>query len=176
MGNIDTPLVGFAAYSGSGKTTLLTQLIPLFKIKGLRIAVIKHSHHLFDIDQPGKDSYQFRSAGSDTVLLASKRRRAIMTEFAVEKEPRLIDQLAHLNLIDIDLVLVEGFKAERFPKIEIHRPEHGKPLLYPNDSSILAVASNSKLTLPQHLKLLDLNNPPVIADFILESFLKISHD
>jgi len=174
MENTHTPLVGFAAYSGSGKTTLLTQLIPLLKAKGLRIAVIKHSHHLFDIDKPGKDSYRLRSAGADTVLLASKQRRAIMTELTIEKEPRLAEQLEQLNLTNIDLILVEGFKAERFPKIEVHRPDHEKPLLYPNDPSILAVASDIKLTLPQHIQLLDLNNPPIIVDFIFESIMNIS--
>jgi molybdopterin-guanine dinucleotide biosynthesis adapter protein len=171
MQNTYPPLVGFAAYSGSGKTTLLTQLIPLLKTKGLRIAVIKHSHHLFDIDQPGKDSYRFRSAGANTVLLASKKRRAIMTELTVENEPRLTEQLEHLNPTQIDLILVEGFKADVFPKIEVHRPDHGKPLLYPNDPSIIAVASDSSLTLPGHLRLLDLNNPPIIANFILDSIM-----
>ncbi|GAB4264472.1 MAG: hypothetical protein Kow0065_15220 [Methylomicrobium sp.] len=166
------PTIGFAAYSGTGKTTLLTQLIPLLKNRGLRIGLIKHSHHSFDVDQPGKDSYRLRAAGATTVLLASKRRRAIMTEFDPEREPQLAEQIQALDLSTLDLILVEGFKAESFPKIEIHRPSLQKPLLYPNDPDIVAVASDVPLTLPERLIALDLNDPPSIASFIINRFLE----
>lgn len=176
MQNAQIPVLGFAAFSGTGKTTLLTQLIPLLKKHGLRIGLVKHSHHNFEIDKPEKDSFRFRAAGANSVMLISKHRRAIITEFENTQEPGLDEQLPHLNQSELDLILVEGFKSEQFPKIEIHRPILKKPLLYPDDPSIIAVASDCKLSLPDHLILLDINNPEKITDFILNRFLGIKHD
>ncbi|PKM10594.1 MAG: molybdopterin-guanine dinucleotide biosynthesis protein B [Gammaproteobacteria bacterium HGW-Gammaproteobacteria-3] len=170
------PILGFAAFSGTGKTTLLTQLIPLLKQQGLALGLIKHSHHSFDIDQPGKDSYRLRAAGAATVLLASSRRRAIITEFEPEQEPRLTDQISALAHTKPDLILVEGFKAESFPKIELHRPALNKPLLYPDDRDIIAVASDCPLALPEHLVALDINAPDQIAQFILTRFMEPLRD
>jgi molybdopterin-guanine dinucleotide biosynthesis protein B len=166
-----TPLLGFAAASGTGKTTLLTQLIPLLTQQGLRIGVIKHSHHNFEIDKPGKDSFRLRAAGASSVMLVSSHRRAIITEFAQPSEPHLVDQLHAFDEKAFDLILVEGFKAEAFPKIELHRAELNNSLLYANDVDIIAVASDVKLNLPPQLALLDLNNPTMIAEFIQNTFL-----
>jgi molybdopterin-guanine dinucleotide biosynthesis protein MobB len=165
------PLLGFAASSGTGKTTLLTQLIPLLKAKNLQIAVIKHSHHNFEIDHEGKDSFRLRQAGATPMVLVSKHRRVIIEEFENQIEPTLENQIALFNPTEIDLILVEGFRNAPFPKIELHRTELNKPLLHLNDSYIIAIASNTKLdtNLPQ----LNLNEPAEIADFILHTFLKL---
>lgn len=159
------PVLGFAAYSGTGKTTLLVRLLPLLNAKGLRIAMIKHAHHDFDIDQPGKDSYELRKAGTEQVLIASDYRRALITETPKGDEPELVELVAELNLNEIDLVLVEGFRHLPFPKIELHRAATGKPLLFPDDSSVIAVASDQNIE-TDGLPLLDLNQPEVIADFV----------
>ena len=162
-----TPVLGFAAFSGTGKTTLLTQLIPLLKQAGIRPGVIKHSHHNFEIDKPGKDSYQLREAGATPVMLVSAYRRAMITDFSHIQEPELQDQLDVFDHSCIDLILVEGFKAEKFPKIELHRPSLNKPLLYPDDDSIIAVASDEKLSLPENITPLDMNDTQQILEFIL---------
>ena len=156
------PIIGFAAYSGTGKTTLLTRLIPILKQHNLRIGLIKHSHHNFEIDKPEKDSYRLRAAGATTVLLASKYRRAIICEIDPPKEPTLDEQLMALNQSVLDLILVEGF-----PKIELYRPILKKPLLYPQDANIIAVASDCELDLPPYLEQLDINDPTMVAEFIL---------
>ncbi len=174
MHNVLIPVLGFAAYSGTGKTTLLTQLIPLLKKKNLRVALIKHSHHSFDIDKPGKDSYRLREAGASPVMLVSKYRRAVITELETEEYPKLDDQLKLLDQRNLDLILVEGFKAESFPKIELHRSVLNKPLLYPKDPTIIALATDEQLSIPENLTLLDLNNPQLIADFILQRYFDIS--
>lgn len=165
------PILGFAAASGTGKTTLLTQLIPLLKQQGLQIGLIKHSHHNFEIDQPGKDSFRLRAAGASPVMLVSSHRCALITEFEPAIEPRLAEQLAVFANKNLDLILVEGFKAEAFPKIELHRAELNQPLLYPNDPDIIAVASDVALNLPARLVQLDLNNPAMIAEFVQNTFL-----
>ena len=165
------PLLGFAAFSGTGKTTLLTQIIPLLKHHGLRIGLIKHSHHNFQIDQPGKDSFRLREAGATPVMLVSTHRRAIITEITQEQEPRLDDQLKLFDQSELDLILVEGFKAEPFSKIELHRPSLNKPLLYPNDPNIIAIASDVALETPGTLTQLDINQPEMIAAFILKQFM-----
>jgi molybdopterin-guanine dinucleotide biosynthesis protein B len=165
------PMLGFAAFSGMGKTTLLTQTIPILKHHGLRIGLIKHSHHNFQIDQPGKDSFRLRAAGASPVMLVSTHRRAIITEIMPEQEPRLDDQLKLFDQSELDLILVEGFKAEQFPKIELHRPSLDKPLLYPNDPSIIAIASDCALETPDYLTQLDINQPEMIAAFILKQFM-----
>jgi molybdopterin-guanine dinucleotide biosynthesis protein B len=161
------PLLGFAAFSGTGKTTLLVQLIPLLAQRGVRVAMIKHAHHDFDIDIPGKDSYELRRAGARQVLVASDRRSALMTEYASAGEPVLQDLVTALDQAAIDLVLVEGFRHLQFPKIELHRPQLGHPLLCIADRSILAVASDTPLQdLP--VPRLDLNDPAAIATFIVD--------
>ena len=172
MHNALIPILGFAAYSGTGKTTLLTKLIPLLKQQGLYLGLIKHSHHSFEIDKPGKDSFRLRAAGASPVMLVSRHRRAVITEIENDEEPLLDDQLKLFDQTGLDLILVEGFKSENFPKIEIHRPELKKPLLYPKDSSVIAIATDVKIPVPNNLINLDLNNPPIIADFIINEFLE----
>lgn len=172
MNNAKIPILGFAAASGTGKTTLLTTLIPILKENGLRIGLIKHSHHNIQIDQPGKDSYRLREAGATPVMLVSSHRRAIITEFNEIKEPILAEQLLAFDQSQLDLILVEGFKQTRFPKIELHRAELNKPFFYPNDPDIFAVASDVHLELPHTIRLLDLNQPRQIATFIIDRFIK----
>jgi molybdopterin-guanine dinucleotide biosynthesis protein B len=167
MQNAHIPLLGFVAASGTGKTTLLTQLIPLLKHHGLRIGLIKHSHHDFDIDHQGKDSYRLRMAGATPVMLVSPYRRAIMTELNAAQEPDLNEQLTFFDQSELDLLLIEGFKSEAFPKIELHRAALQQPLLYPYDPNIIAIASDTPLATPDYLTPLDLNNPELIADFIV---------
>ncbi|MCB5190497.1 molybdopterin-guanine dinucleotide biosynthesis protein B [Methylobacillus arboreus] len=165
------PILGFCAYgSGSGKTTLLTKLIPVLTARGLRLSVIKHAHHKFDVDKPGKDSYRLREAGAVQTLVASDIRWALMTErerMPYGQEPvALAELLPQLDSNAIDLVLIEGFKQADIGKIEIHRPSLGYPLLSPADDSIIAVATDAALN--QHtVPVLDLNNPESIADFIM---------
>jgi molybdopterin-guanine dinucleotide biosynthesis protein B len=168
IAHASVPILGFVAASGTGKTTLLTALIPLLKDRGLRVGLIKHSHHNFQIDQPGKDSYRLREAGASPVMLVSAHRRAIITELKPEQQPSLGEELKYFDQSAIDLLLVEGFKAEAFPKIELHRAELGQPLLYQDDANIIAVASNTKLVIPEGLTLLDLNKPDSIASFIYD--------
>ena len=172
MQHAQVPILGFAAFSGTGKTTLLTQIIPILKHHGVRIGLIKHSHHNFQIDQPGKDSFRLRAAGASPVMLVSTHRRAIITEIIPEQEPRLDDQLKLFDQSELDLILVEGFKAEQFPKIELHRPSLNKPLLYPNDPDIMAIASDCPLETPDYLTQLDINQPEMIAAFILNQFMR----
>lgn len=174
------PIMGFCAYSGTGKTTLLTQLLELLSNQGLRIGMIKHAHHNFDIDHPGKDSYKLRKAGAEQMLIVSNQRLAMIKEFASpQQEPNLSEALQTLDSDSLDLVLVEGFKSERFPKIELHRPELNKDLIFPGDDSVIAIASNAStetLKLNQHENhppLLNLDNPQEIAAFILK-YLKYS--
>ncbi len=166
------PVLGFAAFSGTGKTTLLLRLIPSLKNHGLKVALIKHAHHSFDIDQPGKDSYQLRKAGASPVMVVSRKRRAIVYEIQEQGEVHLEDQMKFLDTTDLDLVLVEGFKHDPFPKIELHRPQLEKPLLFPEDPRIIAVASDAPLPCPCPLPLLDLNRPQQIADFVTYEFLR----
>ncbi len=163
-----TPQVAFVACSGTGKTTLLERLIPLLRRRGLRLAALKHTHHPFDVDQPGKDSYRLRSAGAYQVLLASPRRWALMTECNDDAaEPDLAELLQVLDHRHLDLILLEGFKHERIPKIELHRPALGKALLYPSDPWIVAVASDGALDSDIVIPTLDMNHPESIADFIV---------
>jgi molybdopterin-guanine dinucleotide biosynthesis protein B len=168
-------MLGFAAFSGTGKTTLLTQLIPALKSKGLRIGLIKHSHHDFEIDQPGKDSFRLRAAGASPVMLVSKYRRAIITEFSQSVEPALQEQIKFFEHAELDLILVEGFRDECFPKIELHRLSLGNSLLYPNDTNIIAIASDVAMNTPAHLINLDINQPDEIANFIHQHFFQ-NHD
>ena len=160
-------VIGFAGWSGSGKTTLLEQVIGLLEARGLAVSLIKHAHHEFDIDYPGKDSYRHRHAGCREVLVTSANRWAVMHELRGRAELTLDEALA--QLAPCDLVLVEGFKHAPIPKIEIYRAEIGKPQLFPDDPHIIAVASNGgvQTSLPQ----LDLSNPAEIARFILDRLL-----
>ncbi|CAG7857064.1 hypothetical protein MCAMS1_01778 [biofilm metagenome] len=171
LNNAKIPILGFAAFSGTGKTTLLTQLIPILKAQGFRIGLIKHSHHNIQIDQPGKDSYRLREAGASPVMLVSSHRRALITEFAAIKEPVLDDELLAFDQSGLDLILVEGFKATAFPKIEVYRQQLDKPLLYPDDPNIIAVASDVTLELPPNLHWLDLNQPEQVARFIVQHYM-----
>lgn len=167
-----TPTLGFAAYSGTGKTTLLTRLIPLLRESGVRLAVIKHAHHEFDIDKPGKDSYELRKAGARQTLIASRRRWALVTETEHEAEPGLSDLIARLDHEQLDLILVEGFKRVTFPKIELHRAHLNKPYLFPRDESIIALACDqNEVSGLGPRPLLDINQPRQIADFIRARFL-----
>lgn len=134
--------------------------------------MIKHSHHDFEIDYPGKDSYQLRAAGATPVMIASPYRRALITEFYPRRDISLWDQLAEFPEAGVDLILVEGFRDESFTKIELHRPSLGKELLYPNDTDIIAIASDEILETPRYLPWLDLNNPPAIAEFIFHHFFE----
>src|SRR5689334_9121520 len=156
-------IFGFAGYSGSGKTTLIERLIPLFTERGLRVSLIKHAHHTFDVDQPGKDSHRHRQAGCTEVLVTSSRRWALMHELRGAPEPTLAEHVKHIS--PCDLLLVEGFKREPIPKLEVYRAVVGEPLIHPHDHNIVAIASDARLEtkLPQ----LDLNAPAEIADFVV---------
>jgi len=160
------PVLGFAAFSGTGKTTLLKQLIPLLAQRGIRVGVIKHAHHNFDIDKPGKDSYELRKAGARQMLVASARRWALMTENDVAGDPELDGLVKRLDRDSIDMVLVEGFKHVPFTRIELHRPALGHPLLYPEDSNIIAVAADATVD-NCNLPLLDLNDAAAVTEFVL---------
>lgn len=159
-------ILGFAGFSGSGKTTLLEQVIPLLRARGVCVAVIKHAHHKFDIDKPGKDSFRHREAGAREVMVVSGFRWALMHELVDEQEPTLEELCSRLS--PCDLVLVEGYKFSSIPKIEVHRRETGHPHLFQDDANFIALACDVPCdsTLPQ----LDINNPQQVADFILEYF------
>jgi molybdopterin-guanine dinucleotide biosynthesis adapter protein len=156
-------IFGFAGWSGSGKTTLVEKLIPRFVKRGLRTSLIKHAHHNFDVDTPGKDSYRHRQAGAAEILVTSSRRWVLMHELRGAQEPSFDEQIKHFS--PCDLLLVEGFKFAPIPKLEVWRQETGEALLHPNDPHIVAIAADSKVEtkLPQ----LDLNDDAAIAAFIL---------
>ena len=156
---------GFAGWSGSGKTTLIEQLIPRFTRRGLKVSLIKHAHHTFDVDHPGKDSYRHRQAGASEILVTSSRRWVLMHELRGAPEPSFEEQVKRIS--PCDLLLVEGFKHAPIPKLEVWRKETGEPLLHPNDPHIVAVASDAKIE--TRLPLLDLNDVDGICRFILES-------
>ena len=159
-------VIGFAGFSGSGKTTLLEKVIPLLTARGLRIAVIKHAHHKFDIDKPGKDSFRHREAGAGEVLVVSGFRWALMHELVNEAEPSLEELCSRLS--PCDLVVVEGYKYSEIPKFEVHRSVTGHPHLYPDDANIIALVTDTRsdISLPQ----LDVNAPQQVAEFILKYF------
>jgi molybdopterin-guanine dinucleotide biosynthesis adapter protein len=157
-------VLGIVGWSGSGKTTLLTKLIPLLVSRGLRLATLKHAHHAFDVDQPGKDSYEHRKAGASEVIVSSARRWVQMHEVGDGAEATLAEHLQRLS--PCDLVLVEGYKTERHPKLEVFRESVGKSALHPTDSRIVAVASDTVLTglaIPR----VDLNDIPAVAEVVL---------
>jgi molybdopterin-guanine dinucleotide biosynthesis protein B len=153
---------GIAGWSGSGKTTLIEKLVPRFVKRGLRVSLIKHAHHTFDVDQAGKDSYRHRHAGATEVLVTSSRRWVLMHELRGAQEPAFEEQITHLS--PCELVIVEGFKHAPIPKLEVWRTQTGEALLHPQDPHIVAVASDTQVetTVP----LLDLNDDAGISDFI----------
>ncbi|MGC4106902.1 MAG: molybdopterin-guanine dinucleotide biosynthesis protein B [Thermomicrobiales bacterium] len=162
-------IVGLTGWSGSGKTTLLTALIPLLRARGLSVSTVKHAHHGFDIDRPGKDSWRHREAGAREVLISGGTRWALMHELQ-GPEPPLAELLTRLSPVDV--VLVEGFKADPHPKLEVHRPALGQPPLWPGRSDIVAIASDVALPAGDR-PVLPLNTHSAIADWIifsLESF------
>jgi molybdopterin-guanine dinucleotide biosynthesis protein B len=162
-------VLGFSGYSGSGKTTLIEQVIAALRSKGQRVSVIKHAHHRFDIDQPGKDSHRHRSAGAFEVLVASNRRSALMREY--EKESDLtVHQLIAQLYEGVDWVLVEGFKHSDLLKIEVWRKSAGHPARYMDDDFIVAIATDdaSQLPEPTQRPVLDLNQPQTLADYLIE--------
>jgi molybdopterin-guanine dinucleotide biosynthesis adapter protein len=154
---------GFAGWSGSGKTMLIEKLIPRFTGAGLRVSLIKHAHHTFDVDQPGKDSYRHRHAGAAEILVTSSRRWVLMHELRGAHEPAFDDQVKRMS--PCDLLLVEGFKFAPIPKLEVWRAATGEPLLHPNDPHIVAVASDTRVQ--TRLPLLDLNDDAAVAAFIV---------
>lgn len=158
-------VMGITGWSGSGKTSLVIRLIPEFRARGFRVATIKHAHHAFDIDTPGKDSYEHRAAGAAEVVVSSEKRWAVMHENRDDAEPTLDELLARMSPADI--VLVEGFKNDRHAKIEVHRPSTGADLICNGNESVIAIASDEILTAVT-LPVLDLNDTPAIADFIAD--------
>jgi molybdopterin-guanine dinucleotide biosynthesis protein B len=159
---------GLAGYSGAGKTTLLEQLIPRFVADGLTVSLIKHTHHNFDLDRSGKDSYRHREAGATEVMLVCDQRWVLMHELRGAPEPSFEEQMA--NLSPCDLLLVEGFKATPMPKLEVHRPANGKPFIWPTNPTVVAVATPEPGDLPADCPLprLALDDHDAIAKFILE--------
>jgi molybdopterin-guanine dinucleotide biosynthesis protein B len=157
-------IFGVTGWKNSGKTGLMERLITEFTARGLTVSSIKHAHHSFDIDHPGRDSYRHRDAGARQVLLASRNRWALMHELRVEDEPSLGDLLEQLS--PVDLVLIEGYKRDRHPKIEAHRKETGQPLIAPEDETIVAVASDTSVSVDRPV--LDLNDTAAIANFIAQ--------
>ena len=156
-------IFGFAGWSGSGKTTLIEHLIPRFVKRGLKVSLIKHAHHSFDVDHPGKDSYRHREAGCNEVVVVSEKRWVIMHELRGEPEPSLEEQIERVS--PCDLLLVEGHKRYPLPKLEVWRRENGKPLLHPEDEHIVAIASDAALE--TRLPRFDLNDHDGIENFIL---------
>jgi molybdopterin-guanine dinucleotide biosynthesis protein B len=158
-------MIGLAGWSGSGKTTLITKVLPVLIGRGLKVSTLKHAHHGFDLDQPGKDSFMHRAAGASEVIISSAKRWAVLHELREEAEwdmPALLEKIA-----PVDLVLVEGYKRESFPKVEIYRVANGKPLLHSEDKFIVAIASDTALP---NLKLpvIDLNDIEAVADALLK--------
>jgi molybdopterin-guanine dinucleotide biosynthesis protein B len=158
-------IIGLAGWSGSGKTTLITKVLPRLIARGQRVSTLKHAHHGFDLDQPGKDSFMHRTAGATEVVISSAKRFAVLHELRDEPEWDLPDLLT--KLAPVDLVLVEGFKRDAFPKLEIHRAANGKPLIHPDDPHIVAIASD--IPLPQaKVPVVDLDDIELIADVLLK--------
>ena len=156
-------VIGIAGWSGAGKTTLLTRVIPLLTARGLRVSTVKHAHHAFDIDQPGKDSHTHRQAGATEVLISSANRYALMHELRGAPEMTLRALLARLS--PVDLVLVEGFKRETHPKLEVFRAVVGKPMLHPDDPNIVAIASDGPVT--ARVPVVSLDDIEAIADILV---------
>ncbi len=165
-------VIGLAGWSGAGKTTLIKRLIPVLVGRGVAVSTIKHAHHAFDVDKPGKDSYEHRTAGASEVLVASDLRWALMHELRGAPEPDLLELLS--KLAPVDLVIVEGFKRSGLVKIEVHRPSVGKPLIYPDEPSVVAVASDVAIPLPPTMAALALDDVAAIADFALARAMTVA--
>lgn len=161
------PVVGFAGWSGAGKTTLLEGVIRSLTATGLRVGLVKHAHHRFDVDRPGKDSYRLREAGAGQVLLTSGRRFALMVERPERQaDPLLSEELARLDQGLLDLILVEGFRHERFPKIEVYRPRFSERPLHTEDPAIVAVATDEPAAVAASHPTLPLNDPTTVAAYL----------
>jgi molybdopterin-guanine dinucleotide biosynthesis protein B len=157
-------IIGLAGWSGAGKTTLIAKLIPSILARGLKVSTLKHAHHAFDVDRPGKDSYEHRMAGATEVLVASQKRFALMHELRDEPEPPLAELLA--KLAPVDLVIIEGWKREPHPKLEVFRASVGKPLIHPDDPYVVAIASD--VPLPQaSVPRVSLDDAPAVIDILL---------
>lgn len=169
-------VVGFAGYSGAGKTTLIERLIPLLKARGETVSVVKHAHHGFDIDTPGKDSWRHREAGAQEVVVASDRRLALLREYAVEQPPTARGLIAELRQ-DVDWVLVEGFKHEDLPRLELRRAGEQRPARYPQDAHVRAVLTDAPAALqPAPLcPVLDLNDVPALARWLADNAALFAH-
>ena len=163
-------IIGLAGWSGSGKTTLITKVLPVLIGRGKTVSTLKHAHHGFDLDKPGKDSFMHRASGATEVIISSERRWAVLHELRGEEEWDLPALLSTAS--PVDLILVEGFKREPFPKLEIFRSENGKPLLHPDDPHIVAVASDAPVP-EAKLPVIDLNNIEAIADALLKHAVPI---
>jgi molybdopterin-guanine dinucleotide biosynthesis protein B len=170
----EIPVLGITAFSGVGKTTLLRKLIPALSDRGVRVGVVKHTHHDFDIDVPGKDSYDLRKAGAMQTLVASDTRRVFITETPNSPAPRLMELLEQFDPRRVDLILVEGFRREPIPRIELHRPQLRHPLLCVDDDSVIALATDEPITVRVAIPTLDLNLPDQIAEFIVRWGLSLS--
>ena len=164
-------IIGLAGWSGSGKTTLISKAIPRLIARGKKVSTIKHAHHGFDLDQPGKDSFVHRTAGATEVIVSSAKRFAVLHELRDEQEWNLPELLSKVS--PVDLVLIEGFKRDNFPKLEIHRAANGKPLLQPDDPHIVAIASDQRLPAAK-VPVLDLNDIEAIVDLLLERAVPLS--
>ena len=158
-------IIGLAGWSGSGKTTLITKVIPRLTARGLKVSTLKHAHHGFDIDQPGKDSFFHRAAGATEVIISSAKRFAILHELRAEPEWDLPALLSKIS--PVDLVLVEGYKRDNFPKVEVHRADNGKPLLQPEDPHIVAIASDQALP-DAKVPVVNLNDIDAIVELLLK--------
>ncbi|WP_085901123.1 molybdopterin-guanine dinucleotide biosynthesis protein B [Kiloniella majae] len=154
---------GLAGWSGSGKTTLLKQVIPALVKRGLKVSTLKHAHHKFDVDKPGKDSYEHREAGASEVMISSGNRWALMHELRDEKEPTLEELVPHMTPVDI--LLIEGFKRESHKKLEVFRPALGKRMLHKDDPNIIGIATDDE-EIDTSLPIINLNDIEAIADFI----------
>jgi len=163
-------IIGLAGWSGSGKTTLVTKVIPRLLARGVTVSTLKHAHHGFDLDQPGKDSFFHRAAGATEVAISSAKRFAILHELRGEPEWDLPDLVAKMS--PVDLVLVEGYKRDAFPKLEIYRAANGKPLIHPDDPHVVAIASDTALPAAK-VPVIDLNDIEAIADMLMKHAVPI---
>ena len=170
-------VAGFAGYSGSGKTTLVEQIIPLLRQQGLRVSVVKHAHHRFDLDHPGKDTFRHREAGAFEVVIASDRRLALVREFEQPAQLTVHQMLAELYE-GVDWVLVEGFRGSDLPKIEVWRPATDQPARYPEDDFIAAIATDdaAALPVPTLRPVLDLNDAEAIAQWLIDNDQRFDYD
>ncbi len=162
------PVLGIAAYSGTGKTTLLAKVIPLLRDHGLKLGLLKHAHHAFEPDTPGKDSHRLREAGAERVLVASARHWAMFADEDQGAEPLLEPALRRLAAEGLDLILVEGFKHADMPKLELHRPALGKPAHHAEDANIIALATDEVESSNADCPVLDINDPKQVAEFVLD--------